>query len=124
MARSVFANQRSGMNTTARASFISKTYGHLFGAIGAMIGIESVLLKNEAAINFAGKMIGNWWAVIIAFMLISWIASMFAHKVENKPLQYIGLGMYVVGFSVILLPLLLYAQAVTGDNSLIFTAIP
>ena len=122
MARSVFANQRSGMNTTARASFISKTYGHLFGAVAALIGIEYFLMNNDAAISFAQKMMGSWMLVLGAFMVVSWIASLFAHKVENKPLQYVGLGIYVAAEAIILLPLLLIAQQMTGDGQLIFNA--
>lgn len=122
MSRSTFVNRQSGMTQNARASFITKTYGHLFGAIAALIGIEYFLLQSEAAMNFAAKMTGSWWLVLGAYMIVSWIASMFAHKVENKPLQYFGLGLYVVSFAVILLPLLMYAVAVTGDGSLIFKA--
>ncbi|MCM8526381.1 MAG: Bax inhibitor-1 family protein [Lentisphaeraceae bacterium] len=122
MARSVFASQQSGMNTNARAAFISKTYGHLFGAVAALIGLEYYLLNNDAALEFAGKMMGNWMMVLGGFMLISWIASFFASKLENKPLQYIGLGMYVGAEALILLPLLLIAQQVTNDNRLIFNA--
>ena len=122
MARSVFT-QHSGMSTDGRASFISKTYGHLFLAIAALIGLEYILVNNERAVEFATTvMISNWYITLGAFMVISWIASMFAHKVENKPLQYIGLAMYVGGFAVMLLPLLLYAIAVTEDGSLIFKA--
>lgn len=122
MSRSVLTNQHSSMNMNARASFISKTYGHLFGAVAALIGIEYVLMNNEAAIGFANKMMGSWMLVLGAFMVVSWMASMFAHKVENKPLQYIGLGIYVVAEAIILLPLLLIAQQATGDGQLIFNA--
>ena len=121
MARSVYSHQ-SRMSANSRASFISKTYSHLFAAIAALIGIEYFLLQSEAAVSLAQKMVGNWLLVLGAFMVISWVASMFAHKVENKPLQYIGLGMYVAGFAVMMLPLLLYAIAVTGDGELIFKA--
>lgn len=110
------------MSANARASFISKTYGHLFGAIAALIAVEYVLLNNDQAREFGAKMMHNWMLVLGGFMVISWIASSFAHKVENKPMQYMGLGMYVVAEAIILLPLLLIAQHVTGDDKLIFNA--
>lgn len=122
MSRSTFMNHQAGMTANARSSFISKTYGHLFGAVAALIGIEYFLLQNEAAVNFAGQMAGKWWLVLGAFMVVSWIASMFAHSVKNKPLQYIGLGMYVVAEAVILLPLLVYVVHYLQDGKLLFNA--
>ena len=122
MSRSTFMNRQAGMSSNARASFISKTYGHLFGAVGALIGLEYFLLNNETALEFAGKMLGNWMLVLAAFVVVSWLGSMFANKVENKPLQYIGLGMYVVAEAVILLPMLLLAEHYTQDSKIIFNA--
>ena len=121
MARTVFAQQGS-MSSDARASFISKTYGHLFGAVAALIGIEYLLLNNETALNMASKMSGNWMLVLGAFMVVSWIATFFAHRVENKPMQYVGLGLYVVAEAVILLPLLVYVVYILEDTKLLFNA--
>ncbi len=123
MARSSYAQGRVGMSVDSRSTFISKTYSHLFGAVLALVGIEYLLLNNEGAREFGYRMMGNWMLVMGAYMVVSMAASYVAHRVENKGLQYIALGSYVVIEAVILLPLLLIAQAkVGGSNNLIFEA--
>jgi uncharacterized protein len=123
MARSNYAQGRVGMSVDSRSTFISKTYTHLFGAVLALVGIDYLLLNNEQARDFGYSMMGHWMWVMGAYMIVSMAASYIAHRVENKGLQYLALGAYVVVEAVILLPLLLMAQhKVSGSNNLIFEA--
>jgi hypothetical protein len=123
MARSSYAQGRVGMSVNSRSTFISKTYTHLFGAVLALVGIDYLLLNNAQARQFGHDMMGHWMWVMGAYMVVSMAASYVAHRVENKGLQYLALGGYVVVEAVILLPLLLMAQQkVGGSNNLIFEA--
>jgi FtsH-binding integral membrane protein len=48
--------------------------------------------------------------VLGAFMVVGWIASHVAHRVESKPMQYLALAGFVVAEAIIFVPLLLTAQ--------------
>lgn len=106
-----------------RAKFIERTYIHLAGAIAAFVGIEAVLMRSEAAMRMAMGMMNSWWIVLGAFMLLGTVATHLAHSARSKPMQYLGLGLYVVMEAIIFLPLLLIAQILSGpENNIILTA--
>lgn len=102
----------------ARASFIAKTYLHLFGAIAAFVLIEAVLLNLPIAERLTMTMVSgyNWLMVLGAFMLVSHVANRWAHNATSLATQYIGLSLYVVAEAVIFLPLLYVASRFGGPN--------
>jgi FtsH-binding integral membrane protein len=108
-----------------RSKFIERTYMHLAGAIAAFVGIEFALFSSDAAVSAvigvleAGRM--GWLIVLGAFMVVSFIADRWARSATSKPLQYAGLGVYVVAEAVVFMPLLLIAKMVGGAD-IIFTA--
>lgn len=104
-----------------RVGFIRKTYGHLFGAITALIGIEVVLFNTVPADtmdSLVTTMIGGygWLIVLGAFMLVGMVARSWANSDASKPMQYVGLSLYVVAEAVILLPLLYIAIRFVGPS--------
>ena len=106
-----------------RAKFIERTYIHLAGAIAAFVGIEAVLMQSQAAMQMAVGMLNSWWLVLAAFMLLGTIATHLAQSTRSKPMQYLGLGLYVVMEAIIFLPMLLIAQYMSGpENNIIMTA--
>lgn len=109
-----------------RASFIRKVYAHLAGAILVLVALEAVLLNSPIGVKMAKLMLsgGNmgWLAVIGGFMVVSWMATSFASSPRSKGMQYLGLGLYTLAWSIMFLPILLIAQAMTGDSSLIAKA--
>ena len=97
-----------------RAAFIRRTYAHLAGAILAFMGIEALLLNvlsDAAQAQILRLMLGGfgWLFVMIAFMAAGWIARTWAHSNTSSAMQYMGLGLYVVAWSVVFLPLLIIA---------------
>lgn len=108
-----------------RASFITKTYLHLFGAIGALIVLEFALLQTGLAEQFVG-LLGQsqygWLLVLGAFMAVSWLANSWASSSTSLTMQYLGLGLYVVAESIILLPMLWMANKMDPSGSVIQTA--
>src|ERR1043165_8261606 len=95
----------------ARATFVSRTYAHLLGAISAFILIESFLFKTGLGEMLAKAMLGvSWLLVLGGFVLVSLLASRTAHLAASKPAQYIALGCYVVAESIVFVPLLYIAD--------------
>jgi FtsH-binding integral membrane protein len=112
-----------------RASFITKTYLYLFGAIAALVILDTfffTVLGMDNMIKVTQAMFGNgaisWFIVMGAFMLVSWIANAWATNSTSSAMQHAGLALYVVAMSVILIPLLCLAQLATADGSLIISA--
>lgn len=112
-------------SSSDRALFIRRTYAHLAGAILAFMGIEALLLKllSENAQFQILRLMGGygWLIVMLAFMGAGWIARAWAHSETSVAMQYMGLGLYVVAWSVIFLPLLILANHMV-DTTVIPTA--
>jgi FtsH-binding integral membrane protein len=99
----------------ARAAFIRRTYAHVAGAILAFIAIQAVLLNLPGIDQFMASIIGHlgglmWLVVLGGFMVVSMVAQSWATSNTSPGLQYAGLGLFVVGESLIFLPLLWIAN--------------
>jgi FtsH-binding integral membrane protein len=98
-----------------RASFITRTYNHLFGAIVAFALFEVVLFKSGLAYSMAMAMLSvNWLFVLGGFMLVSWFASRIAFSSQSLPAQYAALGGFVIAEGIIFVPLLVVAESMQG----------
>jgi FtsH-binding integral membrane protein len=96
-----------------RAGFITKTYLHLAGAIGLFVVLEAVLLNLpgvEGVIRQVFSVRFGWIALMVGFMLVSYIADRWARTATSPAMQYAGLGLYVVAEAVIFVPLLWIAD--------------
>ncbi len=96
-----------------RATFITRTYLHLLGAIAAFVGIEAWLIQSSVAEPLIRMMMGSqysWLIVLGLFVGVSWIADMWAQSATSKFMQYMGLALYVVAEAVVFLPLLYIAS--------------
>ena len=103
----------AALDVESRSAFIWRTYGHLAGAILAFCAIETWLFENGYAEQIALRLLGvNWLLVLGAFMIIGWLASHTAHRVESKPLQYLALAGFVLAEAIIFVPLLYAAMTV------------
>lgn len=107
-----------------RAKFIERTYLHLAGAIAAFVALEYVFLGLRPMQELAHSMTqtrASWFLVVALFVGVSWIADYFARHATSRPMQYLGLGLYVVAEAVIFVPLLMKAQEI-GGSDIIMTA--
>jgi FtsH-binding integral membrane protein len=102
-----------------RVRFIRLTYLHLFGAILLFAGLEYLLMQPGTAVwdkvsvpilKFSLGDRYNWLVVLAVFGVVSWIADYWASHATSKPMQYVGLGLYVIAEALIFLPLLFLAE--------------
>lgn len=93
-----------------RARFIRNTYLHLAMAILAFIGLEAYLFISGIAGSILSVMsLGggfSWLLVLGAFMAVSWLAGRWASSQTSKPMQYLGLALYIIAEAIIFVPLL------------------
>jgi FtsH-binding integral membrane protein len=98
----------------ARAAFIRRTYAHVAGALLGFIGIEAFLLHLPGLDQFMVSLPwgGLMWLVVLGgFMVVSMVAQSWATSNTSVGMQYAGLGLYVLGESIIFLPLLWIAES-------------
>lgn len=103
-----------------RASFITKTYLHLAGAIGAFVLLVTALINSPFAEPLIQSVLGTRYGYLIllgGFMFVSWIAEGWARSSTSLSTQYLGLGVYVVAQSIFMTPLL-YLAALQDPNIL------
>src|SRR6185369_14819193 len=61
------------LDAQARGTFVSRTYGHLFGAVVAFMLIEIFLFKAGLAEPKARAMLGTSWLLVLGgFVVVSW----------------------------------------------------
>lgn len=102
-----------------RATFIRKTYAHLAVALLAFAGMTFYLVNSGAGLWIAEKMLSiSWLIVILLFMGVSWLAQTWAMSQTSKYMQYMGLILFTVAWSIIFLPLLFMATYYSGDGLL------
>ncbi len=111
---------------TERAEFIRKTYIHLAGAIAAFTLLEVIFFNTGIAnllanLIFASGGIG-WLAIMGGFTLIGWLSGGLARQANNEGLQYLGLSLYVLIYSLVFIPLLFVATNY-ADSSVLPTAV-
>jgi FtsH-binding integral membrane protein len=105
-----------------RISFIRKTYAHLGGAVVAFVAIEAFLFSTGIAQSIAGTLLSGkfgWLIVLGLFMAVGWVANRWAESSSSVPMQYAGLGLYVVAEAIVFVPLLYMAAYFTDDRSVI-----
>ena len=102
----------------ARATFIQRTYMHLFGAILLFVAFEAAIFTLVPVETLDGMMrlISSsrfgWLVVMMGFMGVSWLANSWATSEASQTMQYLGLGLYVVAEGLVFVPLLYVANAV------------
>lgn len=100
------------LDAHARGQFVSRTYGHLFGAVAGFTLLEVALFKSGMAETLARSMMGiSWMWILGGFVLVSWLASRAAHTAQSKAAQYAALAGFVAAQAILFVPLLYVANA-------------
>ena len=93
-----------------RAGFIRRTYLHLGGAILAFVLVEAMVIQSGVAAMFTSMIAGSswsWFIVLAMFMGVSYLADRWARSSMSREMQYVGLGLYIVGLAVVFSPAIL-----------------
>jgi FtsH-binding integral membrane protein len=94
-----------------RATFITRTYIHLLGAVLGFAAIEIWLFQSGFAEALARSMLGvNWLLILGGFLIVNWFASRVALSSRSLPAQYAALAAFVFAEAIIFVPLLYIAQ--------------
>lgn len=108
-----YARTVSQVGTDERVAFIRRTYAHLAGAIALFVGIEGALFAAGIPAKIVPLMASSgysWLVVLGLFMVVGMIADKWARSPRSKPMQYAGLGLYVVAQALIFTPMMAYAM--------------
>jgi FtsH-binding integral membrane protein len=117
-----------------RADFIKKTYSHVAAACVGLVALELLyfaVIPDATLAQIAGFMLAGfggfaWVGVLVLFAIVSGIASKMAVDGADSSKAYVGLTLYTVAQSIILLPLLVLASMYTaaGQDATTFGLIP
>ncbi len=118
-----YGNPAAQAAPAERAAFIRRTYTLLALAILAFIAVELFMFATPLAqaivsVVVLGGRIG-WLAIIVGFMVISWLSNKWATSDTSVATQYFGLSVFVIGEAVIFVPLLYFAAYLSGDPGVI-----
>jgi FtsH-binding integral membrane protein len=112
-----------------RVTFLRKTYAHLGGALIAFALVTAGMMKYATDLSLRLSLMGNngmlsLLLVIVGFIVVSVVAQRLALSETSRGLQYLGLGLAVVLWSVLAQPMIWMtivkfgnpAEIVTGDG--------
>ncbi len=105
---------------SARASFIRKTYTHLFMAIAAFVCLETLLFSSGIAESLVLQMMSfrwSWLLLMLGFVVVSWVAESWASKSSSPGMAYLGLFLFVVAEAIVFVPILYLAQRFEADGA-------
>lgn len=112
------------LGVSDRVTFLRKTYAHLGGALIAFAAITAVMINfaTEFSLKFAlwGTQGWNFMIVFLLFMGANVVAQRLAVHDTSRGLQYLGLGVMVFAWSMMLQPLIWFVMLKFGDPSTIF----
>jgi len=108
------------MGVSDRVAFLRKTYAHLGVALIAFAAITGGMLKfaPETSLRFSAWAFQgafNWIIVLLLFMGVGYVAERLARSETSRSLQYVGLGLGVIAYSVLLQPMLWILILKFGD---------
>ena len=105
------------LGQNARATFITRTYTHLFAAVLGFVAVEYFFFTTGLAEVMARAMLGtNWLLVLGGFILVNWLATRTATRSVSLGAQYMALAAFVVAEAVIFVPMLYIAQLYSGGG--------
>mgnify|MGYP006139129491 CR=1 FL=1 len=113
--------EASGRMDAVRVAFLRRTYLHLAVAIVAFVVVEALLLQLPFIGSIVQAMAGggmSWLIVIGLFMGVAYGADRLARSTAGVPIQYLGLGLYVLAEAMIFAPLMYMATRAGGDGVL------
>ena len=113
------------LGVSDRVTFLRKTYAHLGLALIAFAGVTAFMMGHmtETSLRFAiwGGQGYNWLLVIALFIGVNIGAQRLAQAETSRGLQYLGLGLAVVMWSLLIQPMIWVAAFKFGDPQAILS---
>jgi len=113
------------LGVSDRVDFLRKTYAHLGGALIAFAALTAGILRyaTETSFKFSefalrGRL--NWLIVMVAFMIVGYVAERLARSNSSRGVQYLGLGISVLAWSLLLQPILWVLMVKFGNPAQLF----
>lgn len=107
------------LGVSDRVTFLRKTYAHLGGALIAFAGVTAFMINymTEFSLSFSRHAFSgfNFFLVFIAFIAANMGAQWLARHETSRALQYLGLGLMVTVWSLLLQPMIWYAMLRFGN---------
>jgi FtsH-binding integral membrane protein len=113
-----------------RASFLTKTYLHLVGALFAFLFLEAVLITTGIAQKMLelvlpdapGQRSYGWLVFMGLFIGVSYLADRWARSDTSKGMQYAGLFLYTLAQALMFAPLVVMAMMIAvADGEMAFS---
>jgi len=129
LAQSVFGGSRrpiagavATMGVSDRVAFIRKTYVHLGGALIAFALFTAGMMRFATDLSLTlsfPRGAGFGWLIllIVAFIGVSWLSQRLAMSETSRTLQYVGLGLAVILWSVLAQPIIWFTIMKFGNPS-------
>ena len=96
-----------------RAAFIKRTYLHVAAAMGVFVALEAVLLASGVGVQIVRDVfLANrmaWLGLMVVFIGGTFAAQYMARARSSVGTQYAGLALYVLLYTILFLPILVYA---------------
>ena len=114
----------ANLDEKSRSDFIVRVYQHLVLAVLAFVAIEALFLNTGIAERLYNFLSGGatWLLVLGGFMIVSWLATNFAHDLTNTNKQYAGLFVMALAEAVIFAPFLHLIFRVQDSGSTVWAA--
>lgn len=119
----------AALDAEKRGEFVLRVYQHLLLGILAFVGFETILFTTGLAetifdLVFGGGG-GSWLLILGGFMIVQWMATSAAHKIDNTSLQYAGLFGLAAGEALLFAPFLYltFNDADNGGTTVVAAAI-
>jgi FtsH-binding integral membrane protein len=112
------------LGVSDRVMFLRKTYAHLGGALIAFAVVTAVMMKYmtelSLKLSFAGRSgMGSMIVVLLLFVAVSYGAQKLAMSQTSRGLQYLGLGISVILWSILVQPMIWMTIAKFGTTDVI-----
>lgn len=115
------------LGVSDRVAFLRKTYAHLGGALIAWAALTAGILKYAPKLSWSFSswaLQGRWsWLVVIGlFAVVGWVAEKLARAQTSRGVQYLGLGLEIGAWSILLQPMLWILMIKFGNPEQMITS--
>jgi FtsH-binding integral membrane protein len=109
----------SQTDTEAQVAFYKKTYAHVAAGVLVFVLFEYLLLQSDAIVGFMLSLTNGykWLLLLGGFMFITNYAESTALKSQNKNMQYLAYGAYILAEAFIFIPMIAIAMSYADAGS-------